>query len=157
MADDRDLTHDERLLWSSLGRLVHTLPRALESDMTRAAGISMTEFAALLALAEAPDRRLRMSALAAAIGVTAPRMTRVVDVLADEGLIERTVDSSDARGSLAVLTDRGVERVRTAGPHHVACARRRVLDHIPVELVPGLAAALEQIVAETAGPRHRSP
>ncbi|MFD0448871.1 hypothetical protein ACFQ10_51405 [Streptomyces indonesiensis] len=59
------LTPDELLLWQSLGRLVHSLPRVLEEDMARTS-VTMTEFAVLQLLSEAPGRCLRMSALATA-------------------------------------------------------------------------------------------
>src|SRR3954466_2470113 len=80
------LSPDELLLWQSLGRLVHALPRALEDDMSRT-GVTMTEFAVLLILSRAPERRMRMAALAAAVGVTPPRITRVVDDLARHDLV----------------------------------------------------------------------
>ncbi|WP_051745664.1 MarR family winged helix-turn-helix transcriptional regulator [Streptomyces yerevanensis] len=144
MAPDIDpaaLTPDELLLWRSLGRLVHALPRALEEDMART-GVTMTEFAVLLLLSEAPDRRMRMSALAAAAGLTPSRITRVVDGLAHHGMVRKERHDNDRRGNHAVLTDTGLHAMRSAQATHLASARRRVLDHIPEHLVPDLAQAL---------------
>ena len=138
------LTADELLLWQSLGRLVHSLPRALEEDMART-GVTMTEFAVLLLLSEAPDRRMRMSALAAASGLTASRITRIIDGLSRHDMVRKERHSQDARGSEAVLTDTGLRAMHAAQPAHLASARCQVLDHIPADLLPGIAATLAKL------------
>ncbi|WP_329318250.1 MarR family winged helix-turn-helix transcriptional regulator [Streptomyces sp. NBC_01262] len=143
------LTTDELLLWKSLGRLVHSLPRALEQDMART-GVTMTEFAVLLLLSEAPGHRMRMSALAAASGVTPPRITRIIDGLSRHDMVRKERHSLDARGSEAVLTDTGLQAMHAAQPAHLASARRRVLDHIPADLLPGIAATLAELAGGTA-------
>ncbi|MFJ5222566.1 MarR family winged helix-turn-helix transcriptional regulator [Streptomyces sp. NPDC088400] len=144
------LTADELLLWQSLGRLVHSLPRVLEEDMA-GTGVIMTEFAVLLLLSEAPDRRMRMSALAAASGLTPSRITRVIDGLSRRDMVRKERHGLDARGSEAVLTDTGLRAMHEAQPAHLASARRRVLDHIPADLLPGIAETL----AELAEGQHR--
>lgn len=98
-------------------------------------GVTMTEFAVLLLLSEAPDRRMRMSALAAASGVTPPRVTRIIDGLSRHDLVRKERHGQDARGSEAVLTDAGLRAMHAAQPSHLASARRRVLDHIPADLL----------------------
>ena len=152
MTDANPLTEDEMLLWASLGRVVHALPRVLEDDMSRATGLSMTDFATLLVLDQAPDRRLRMSELATATGLTPSRITRVVDALRAHGLVDKERHGADARGNVAVLTADGLARLEAAQPAHLAIARRRVLEHVPPDLVPVLAAALKTITDATSGP-----
>ena len=152
MTDTTPLTADEMLLWASLGRIVHALPRVLEDDMSRATGLSMTDFATLLVLDQAPDRRLRMSELATATGLTPSRITRVVDALRAHGLVDKERHGADARGNVAVLTADGLARLEAAQPAHLAIARRRVLEHVPPDLVPVLAAALKTITDATSGP-----
>ncbi|KAF3470013.1 MarR family transcriptional regulator [Streptomyces sp. Tu 3180] len=141
------LTGDELLLWQSLGRLVHSLPRLLEEDMSRTS-VTMTEFAVLLLLSETPEHRMRMSALAAASGLTPSRITRIVEGLARHGMVRKERHGRDARGSEAVLTEPGLRALRAAQPTHLASARQRVLDHIPADILPGMAAALARL-AET--------
>ncbi|MCS7484799.1 MarR family winged helix-turn-helix transcriptional regulator [Umezawaea endophytica] len=152
MTDEEPLAADEMLLWATLGRLVHALPRVLEDDMGRATGLSMTDFAALLVLDQAPGRRLRMSELATATGLTPSRITRVVDALRAHGLVDKERHGADARGNVAVLTEAGRTRLDAAQPAHLAIARRRVLDHVPPELVPVVANLLEVITAATTDP-----
>ncbi|KAA0916405.1 MULTISPECIES: MarR family winged helix-turn-helix transcriptional regulator [Streptomyces] len=147
MASDTDpapLSPDQLLLWQSLGRLVHSLPRALEEDMSRT-GVTMTEFAVLLLLGSAPDRRMRMSALADAAGLTPSRITRVVDGLGKHGLVRKERHGQDGRGNEAVLTDAGLRTMEAAQPAHLASARGRVLDRIPDALLPALAETIAHL------------
>ena len=140
---------EEQVLWRALGRLMHVMPRLLDEDMTRACGISMTDYAVLVNLAEAPEHQLRMVDLAAATALSPSRITRVVDDLRRRGLVRRAPHASDARGAVAVLTADGLASVRAAQPQHVASARRRVLDHVPAGQVAALAAVLDQVASST--------
>ncbi|MFJ2196705.1 MarR family winged helix-turn-helix transcriptional regulator [Streptomyces violaceusniger] len=152
-ADDVPLSPDELRLWQSLGRLVHALPRVLEDDMSRT-GVTMTEFAALLLLSEAPDHRMRMSALADAAGLTPSRITRVVDGLSKHGLVHKERHGQDGRGNDAILTEAGLRAMQSAQPAHLASARTRVLDQIPPDLLPALAQTLATLT-ESLSPHHR--
>jgi DNA-binding MarR family transcriptional regulator len=81
-------------------------------------------------LSEAPNRRMRMSELAATANLSLSGMTRIVTRLENQGLIERTRCDEDARGWNAVLTDAGLARLEEAWPAHLASARRHVFDHL---------------------------
>lgn len=63
-----------------------------------------SEYKVLLHLSEAKDRRMRMSELAAAAALSDSAMTRIVDRLAGDGLVERVRFDRDTRVVLAVLT-----------------------------------------------------
>ncbi|WP_328498622.1 MarR family transcriptional regulator [Streptomyces sp. NBC_00414] len=153
-ADPAPLSPAQLQLWQSLGRLVHALPRTLEDDMSRT-GVTMTEFAVLLLLSSAPDRRMRMSALADAAGLTPSRITRVVDGLGKHGLVRKERHGQDGRGNDAVLTDSGLHTMRAAQPAHLASARNRVLDKIPDALLPVLAETLAHL-ADSLSQEHRA-
>ncbi|ATE56896.1 MULTISPECIES: MarR family winged helix-turn-helix transcriptional regulator [Actinosynnema] len=149
MGEARELSADEDALWRALGRAAHLLPRVLDEEMTRASGLSMTEYAVLLVLAEAPERRLRMSELAAGVALSGSRMTRVVDAMARHGFLEKEKAPGDGRGAVAVLTEAGLARQREAAGHHLAIARRRVVDLVdPADL--GAAARVLAALAEHA-------
>ncbi|MBP2338591.1 DNA-binding MarR family transcriptional regulator [Saccharothrix coeruleofusca] len=151
MTEVRELSADEDALWRALGRVVHVLPRLLDEDMTKATGLSMTEYAVLHVLAEAPEHRLRMTELASATALSASRMTRVVDGLARYGLVTKEKPPGDARGSAAVLTGEGLRRQREAAPRHTASARRRVLDHVPPEDLAAAVRVLQRLADHTSG------
>ncbi|MBO4273933.1 MarR family winged helix-turn-helix transcriptional regulator [Microbispora triticiradicis] len=84
-----------------------------------AAGLSEVDFETLIRLARSPERRLRMSDLAAQTSLSTSGITRVVDRLEREGLVERHACASDRRASYAVLSEAGAERLRTVLPEHI--------------------------------------
>jgi len=83
-------------------------------------GLSTQWFEALLRLARTPDHALRMSELANSMtSITPSGLTRLVDRLEAEGLVERRQCPSDRRGSFAVLTPEGLARVEAVIPAHL--------------------------------------
>jgi DNA-binding MarR family transcriptional regulator len=82
-----------------------------------ARGISPPRLAALSVVVDTGP--IGIGSLAAAEGVSAPTMSRLVDGLERDGLVRRTTDPDDARGVLVRATGRG-RRIRTEG------RRRRV-------------------------------
>jgi DNA-binding MarR family transcriptional regulator len=144
VAEHIPLNAQEEQLVRQLGRLVHGLPRFLEEDMVRTAGIAMTDFAVLIVLAEAPGHRLRMADLAWHVGLTPSRITRVVDGLRTRGLVTKERDPDDARSNIASLTAEGRTAADEAKPHYVASVRQRVLAHIRPEVVPATLEAISR-------------
>jgi DNA-binding MarR family transcriptional regulator len=124
------MSASEEALVRAVGRVMMTLPRAIDADMMREAHLPLSEYTTLMHLSEAPDRRMRMSELAAASLVSLSGMTRIVARLEGEGLVERVRCDEDARGLHAVLTDAGLARLRETWPTHLASVRRHILDHL---------------------------
>lgn len=140
------LDAEEELLWRALTRLAIALPRHLDADLLQATGLSLTEYAALMTLSEAPHRQLRMAELASASGMSASRITRVVDHLQKQDLITKKRCAGDGRGFIAVLTELGLARLRQAYPSHLASARRHVFAHLPPSQIRSVGNALRSIV-----------
>ncbi|MFJ6700050.1 MarR family winged helix-turn-helix transcriptional regulator [Streptomyces sp. NPDC091272] len=159
MAEQIPLDPQEEQLVRQLGRLVHGLPRFLEEDMARMAGIAMTDFAVLIVLAETPGQRLRMVDLAWHVGLTPSRITRVVDGLQARDLVVKARDPDDARSNVVSLTATGRSVADEARPHYVASVRNRILAHIPPETMPATLEAINRatdaLLCEH-GPRERS-
>lgn len=84
--------------------------------VNRTAGLTMPDFAVLLRLSEAPEHRLRMAELAALMGLTPSRITRVVDGLRTRDLVTKGRDPADARGTITTLTSTGLTAMREAHP-----------------------------------------
>ena len=131
----------------AFARAVITVPRALDADLLRGQGMSLSEYNALMNLSKAPGQRLRMGDLAAACALSISGMTRIVTRLAEQDLVRRERSPDDGRGQNAVLTDRGLQRLRQAWPTHLASMRRHVLDHLQGLDLPALAAALQRFSA----------
>src|SRR6476659_9234710 len=80
-----------------------------------ARGISPPRLAALSVVVDTGP--IGIGSLAAAEGVSAPTMSRLVDGLERDGLVRRTADPDDARGVLVRATARG-RQIRTEGRRH---------------------------------------
>jgi DNA-binding MarR family transcriptional regulator len=124
------LSPEEEAVARAIGRAIIVVPRVIDADLVREQRLTLNEYAALMHLSEAPERRLRMSELAAECDVSLSGMTRIVGRLEADGLIERVQCAEDARGSNAVLTDAGLARLEEAYPTHLASVRRHVIDHL---------------------------
>ena len=154
----KPLTPEEEAAWRALSRAVLVIPRVLEKDLLEAQGLNLTEYSVLLHLSEAPDRSLRMGDLANYAWITSGGLTRVVDRLSRQGLVERVRDESDGRGQTAVLTHAGFQRLERAWPTHLASARRHVMDHLSGLDLARFAKAMGAIGDEDLGPpARRSP
>jgi len=81
--------------------------------------MTLAEYAALVQLAEAPGRRLRMNQLADGIFLSRSGVTRLIDRLVADGLVARSQCASDGRGAEAVLTEAGLGRLRAASRTHL--------------------------------------
>jgi DNA-binding MarR family transcriptional regulator len=126
--EPRWLDAEERQAWLALASVLNRLPAALDAQLRRDAGISHFEYQVLVLLSEAPGRTLRMSALATMAEGSLPRLSQVVDRMAQRGWAGRTPDPADGRYTLATLTDQGLAKVTEAAPGHVQEVRRLVFD-----------------------------
>jgi DNA-binding MarR family transcriptional regulator len=135
----------EERFWRALMRIVLSLPRELNDDLVRGAGLTASEYTVLLNLSEAPNRQLRIADLASASGLSPSRTSRLADALQSRGLVAKRVSSADGRSNLAELTSEGLKKLRSAWPAHVASVRNQVLDHIPETALAETAQALEAV------------
>ena len=112
--------HDERLSpWRAFLAAYALLSRRLDDELQAEQGLSLAEYSALLKLADAPHRRLRMNQLADGVFLSRSGVTRLIDRLETDGLVGRTHCASDGRGAEAVLTDLGLDRLRAASRTHL--------------------------------------
>jgi DNA-binding MarR family transcriptional regulator len=119
-SDPRIGVADPRLdAWRAFLQAHARLFRRLDEELRSEHGISLAEYDALLQIAQAPDRHLRMSRLASQVLLSKSGVTRLVDRLVADGLVERTQCSSDARGAEAAITTNGLTRLRAAAPTHL--------------------------------------
>ena len=143
------LTERELGAWAGLMRTHAALTRALDADLETAHGLPLTSFEVLMHLADEDGQRLRMSDLADRVLLSRSGLTRLVDRLESQGLLERATCKSDARGSYAVLTAAGAERLRAARATHRAGVRERFLTRLTEEEQDLLAGVFERLI----GPR----
>lgn len=147
--EPRWLDDEQRAAWVRLAAVVELLPGRLEAQLRRDADLSHFEYWVLSMLSEAPERTLRMTALAARTNATLPRLSHVVSRLESRGLVERYPCPSDGRATNAHLTDAGWTKVVDSAPGHVEAVRHYVIDALTPAQVAQLAtiagAILERI------------
>lgn len=107
------------LAWRRFLRAHALVIRRLEGDLVAEQSLPLASYDVLVVLAEAPERRLRMSELAERVLLSRSGLTRLVDRLEREGLVRREACDSDARGLFTVLTPEGLDRLRQASPVHL--------------------------------------
>ena len=140
------LDDDEQAAWRRLVAVVELLPGALDSQLRRDAGLTHFDYTVLAMLSEAPQRTLRMTALAAQVNATLPRLSHVVHRLEGRGLVKRFPCPHDGRATNARLTPSGWRKVRDTAPGHVANVRRHVIDALTPDQVAQLSAITEAIL-----------
>ncbi len=155
---DRRLTsHDPRLgPWRAFLRAHARVARRLDEELRAEHDLSVAEYDALLNIAEAPGRRIRMRQLADSVVLSKSGVTRLIDRLVADGLVERSACLVDARGAEAVLTEAGLVRLRAAARTHL----RGIEDHFLEVLDPRDLEAVEramQAVADHAGAGPTDP
>ena len=128
LVEPRWLDDDERAAWLRLVAVAELLPAALDAQLRRDSGLTHFEYFVLAMLSEAPERTLRMTALAQRTNATLPRLSHVVRRLEERGLVERFPCPEDGRATNARLTEGGWQTVVGAAPGHVEAVRRLVLD-----------------------------
>ena len=127
------LDADQQDAWKRLIAVVELLPGVLDSQLRRDAGLTHFEYFLLAMLSEAPERTLRMTALAQRTNASLPRLSHVVRRLQDRALAERAPCPEDGRATNVRLTDAGWDAVVAAAPGHVATVRGHVLDPLTRE------------------------
>ena len=147
LSDINWLNREEMSAWVRLASVLELLPGVLDSQLRRDAGLTHFEYHALAMLSEAPDRTLRMTALAAGTNATLPRLSHVIRRLEDRGLVARFACPEDARATNAQLTPAGMDRVRDSAPGHVANVRAHVVDALTTEQLGQLSAIGDAILS----------
>ena len=109
------------------------------------ADISMREYDVLYTLSKCREP-LRISELNRHVLLSQPALSRMVDRLAERGLVERQPDPADGRGVRLSLTDAGRARQRQIGRRHA----RSVARAMTARLNPGELRQLEAICLKLA-------
>jgi len=118
---------------------------ALDDELEREHGLPLGSYEVLLWLAEASEHSLRMGELADRLLLSRSGLTRLVDRLAAQGLVERHSCPSDRRGTFARLTETGLERFEEARPTHLRGIREQFLAGLDEGDLANLAAAWKKI------------
>ena len=106
--------------WLRFLRAHAALTRELSSRLEAVHELTLSDFDVLVQLYFAEGRRMRRIDLARSVLLTASGITRLLDGLESDGLVEKERCASDARVTYAVLTEAGVKKIEEARETHVA-------------------------------------
>lgn len=137
--------------WRSFLQSHAAILRELDAELTAAHGLTTRDYEVLLYLAQSDERHLPMSALAERTRLTRSGVTRLVDGLVEQGLVERVACPRDARVSYACLTDPGYEKLKDAGHTHLTGIERTFLANFSEPELRQLAALLARLPGAGAG------
>jgi DNA-binding MarR family transcriptional regulator len=141
-----ELDPRELAAWRGMLRVHAALVKALDAELLAEHDLPLSSYEVLITLQMAPGRRCRMAELADRVLLSRSGMTRLVDRLEREGLLERDSCTSDGRGCFAVLTPAGDELLARARPTHLAGIRERFLRHFGDDELGAMATWWERLL-----------
>lgn len=144
----------EQRVWKALSAAHARLAAGMEEDLRSASGLSLKEHQLLAEVASRPGGAVRLNELADLITLTPSGVSRLVDRLELERLVERVTCPVDRRGFHARITAAGRARLEAAQERHAAVLER-LLGELPDELLEKLADSLERVSARECNPAAR--
>ncbi|HWF33633.1 MAG TPA: MarR family transcriptional regulator [Solirubrobacteraceae bacterium] len=111
--------------WRGLLRAHACLAKRLDAALEQTHSLPLSSYEVLDRLEDASGGRMRMCDLAEQAQLSRSGLTRLVDRLEREKLLERCSCEQDARGSFACLTESGRERLQEARVTHLAVVREQ--------------------------------
>lgn len=115
--------------WMQIRRLLTVLPARLARDLTPTQ-LSAADYEVLSTLSEREDHAWGLRDFAAKMHWSRSRLSHHAARMESRGLITRSPDPDDARGSIYHITPLGLRTLQEAAPTHVTSVRERFLDHL---------------------------
>ncbi|MCC6832067.1 MAG: MarR family transcriptional regulator [Thermoleophilia bacterium] len=156
-ANSGPLTQDELAAWRGFLRVHARLLSELDEELQRTEDLAVSAYEVLILLADAPERRMRISEISARTVLSLSGVSRLVDRLVRDGLVEKRPCPADRRGANAVLTEAGADRLRTARDTHRAGVRTRFLDPLSAGEIAVLGEVWRRLGSGEAEPGDATP
>lgn len=142
--EPRWLSDEEQDAWRAYLWAGRELDVALNRDLIPH-DVSLAEYELLSMLSEAPEGRLRMSALADLIVQSRSRVTHTASRLESRGWVRRTPSPTDGRGVILTLTPVGRGVVERVARVHVESVRQHFIDVLTPEQLSSLGGAMRAL------------
>ena len=131
--------------WNILQSGFRRFTDQLLADVEAKASVAPSSFQVLWFLLTSPDRTARMHQLAHTLGFSSAGTTKVVDRLAEAGLIERSNSPADRRVIFATLTEHGVQVATTAALALADALRERIIGPFGANRLESLSSAISSL------------
>ena len=147
MAEHSALSESELEVWRTFYSMRRNLDRALDLQLQRDSGVSASEYEILIALSDAPGRRLRIKDIARSVGWEKSRVSHLVTRMEKRELLGRAECETDARSSWIGLTANGRRAVLGAMSNHIAAIRRYFFDVLDDDEAASLSSVSHRVMA----------
>src|SRR5260221_6641493 len=137
----RRMSSAELATWRSLLDTTEAVRRVLGAEL-KDTSLSPADYQVLLALTEAPDKRMRSSELASTIGWERSRLSHHLGRMEGRGLITRHDCATDNRGAEVSMSATGARVFRRSTAPHMRSIKRHFAD----ALTPAQFAALADVL-----------
>jgi DNA-binding MarR family transcriptional regulator len=130
-----------RLVWAS-----QTVAGAIEAELKAAGFPALAWYDVLLELERAEGGELRPREIAEETLFTRYNVSRLIDRLQKNGLVERVPCPEDARGAVVRITDKGRKLRGEMWPAYAAAIRRHFADRLTEKEATQLAGTLSKLI-----------
>lgn len=129
----------------------------LERELKAEEQLPLAWYDVLVQLREAEGHRLRMQELADRVLLSKSGLTRLIDRMERDGLVQRQACPSDRRGTFAELTAAGMDTLRRSAPTHLRGVREHFTSLLTDEEAAVLETALDRVAAAARASLHGEP
>ncbi|MFL5843717.1 MAG: MarR family winged helix-turn-helix transcriptional regulator [Solirubrobacteraceae bacterium] len=136
----------EERAWRALVKAHACLVKRLDAQLEAAHGLPLTSYEVLVRLSKSEGGKLRMHDIASSVLLSRSGLTRLIDRLERDGLVNRCSCENDARGAYAVITDTGRERVAEARATNLDGVRSLFVAHYSEAELELLGPLLERLL-----------
>ncbi len=140
------LSPEQRAAWAGFIRAHASIVKELDAELQAAHGLPLSSYDVLVQLSLAQDGRMQMFELAEAVHLSRSGLTRLVDRLERQGLLERNRGEQDPRQVFACITRSRLKRLAETTPTHLAGVRRRFLERLSQTQVEQLAVVWNKLL-----------
>ena len=138
-------------VWRSFLEVHSAVIKVLEKELIEDQSFSLTWYDVLTHLSEAPGARMQHQALAGSLLLSRSGVTRLVDRMADAGLVCRESSPEDRRVSYVVMTQPGRDALDRAFPGHMRGIAQHFVQYLEAGDVPLLQGFFSRVLDGKSG------
>ena len=126
-------TPEEFAAWRGMLRVYSAIMRELDRQLLAEHGFGVDSYGVMITLVSAPAHRLPIGELGLRHNLSPSGISRSVDRLTKQDLLERSTNPDDGRSLLVGLTPNGLRRLREAQVTHHRIVRDMLLSRLDQE------------------------
>jgi DNA-binding MarR family transcriptional regulator len=144
-----NLSRAQRAAWSGFLRAHARIVKELDAELQARHGLPLSSYDVLVQLSLAQEGQMRMYKLADAVLLSRSALTRAVDRLERQGLLERCRGTADPRQVFAAITKHGLDRLAEVTPAHLVGVRERFLNRLSQTQLEQLVEIWERLLEDS--------